>query len=70
MIHVYKDPEGLRSLEKSKNRSTVYLDKKGVFKVVDDEETIESLYKQVDQLETAIEAKKVAVFNFSCEVNN
>ncbi len=42
-------------------QASVELDKKGVMKVTNDEELIESLYKQVHTLETKLENKKVIV---------
>ena len=55
MINVYKD----LYLEKEAAETVVEVDKKGVLKVINDTETINSLYNQVDELETALETKKV-----------
>ena len=56
MMNVRKDPHG-RHLQK--DRSTIKLDKRGVMTVSNDDERIDQLYDQVEELEVALEAKRV-----------
>ena len=63
MVYVYQNlhnaDDDVHVLQST--QSSVELDKKGVMKVTNDEELIESLYKQVHTLETKLENKKVIV---------
>ncbi len=68
MYYLYKDPDGLEIFDHPKNNSKVELDKKGVLKVTNDKTTIDELYRQVDELETCLEDKKVVCLLLMCTV--